>query len=96
MNATFSKNLFWDADERTLDLQRNRKYVVQRVLERGTVQDLRTAFDYYGLAKVVETAKSLRSLEPTALSLIACVANEPRENFRCYIQKQSSQAPWIY
>ena len=66
MNATFSKNLFWDADERTLDLQRNRKYVVQRVLERGTVQDLRTAFDYYGLAKVVETAKSLRSLEPTA------------------------------
>ncbi len=92
----FSENLFWDADPSDLDLGRNRRYVVQRVLERGTVDDMRTAFRIYGLQEVIATAKTLRTLEPKALSFIACVANEPREHFRCYTQKRSLQAPWIY
>ncbi len=92
----FSENLFWDADPADLDLDRNRRYVVQRVLERGTVSDLGQIFRLYGMPGVVETAKTLRVLDPRALSFIACIANEPKENFRCYIQRQSSQAPWIY
>ncbi len=93
---TFSNNLFWDADPADMDLQRNRRYVVQRVLERGTLDDLRSAFHIYGLGNVISTAKTLRTLEPRALSFIACVAGEPKENFRCYTQKQSERAPWIY
>ncbi len=93
---TFSRNLFWDADPAGIDLQRNKRYVVQRVLERGTVEDMRSAFHIYGLDDVIATAKTLRTLEPKALSFIACVANEPRGNFRCYTRKQSSRAPWIY
>ena len=92
----FSENLFWDADPSDLDFERNKRYVVQRVLERGTVNDLRVAFHLYGLSQVVATAKTLRTLEPKALSFIACVANEPREHFRCYTRKQSLKAPWIY
>ena len=94
--SCFSENLFWDAAAENLDFERNRRYVVQRVLERGTVDDIVSVFHMYGIPNVVATAKTLRSLAPRALSFIACVANEPRENFRCYIQKQSSQAPWIY
>ena len=92
----FSENLFWDADPSDLDFDRNRRYVIQRVLERGTVKDLGKIFNLYGMAGVVETAKTLRVLEPRALSFVACIANEPKENFRCYTQKQSSRAPWIY
>ena len=92
----FSVNLFWDADSSQLDLQRNKKYVVQRVLERGSIDDLRLAFEIYGMSGVVATAKTLRTLEPKALSFVACIANEPKDNFRCYTRKQSSQAPWIY
>ena len=92
----FSNNLFWDADPADMDLQRNKRYIVQRVLERGTVEDLRAVFHIYGLENVVAAAKSLRTLEPRALSFISCVAGEPKENFRCYMQKQSKQAPWIY
>ena len=92
----FSENLFWDADPGDMDFARNRRYVVQRVLERGTVADIGRLIRMYGMPDVVATAKSLRTLEPKALSFIACVANEPRENFRCYTLKQSSQAPWIF
>ncbi len=92
----FSENLFWDADPADLDFERNKRYVVQRVLERGTVNDLGQIFRLYGMPNVIETAKSLRTLEPRALSFVSCIANEPKENFRCYTRKQSSRAPWIY
>ena len=91
----FSKNLFWDADSEKLDLRSNMRYVIQRVLDRGTLDDLRTAVEYYGQDVIVDVAKSLRTLEPRALSFISCIANVPREEFRCYTLKQSSQAPWI-
>ena len=92
----FSENLFWDADPVDLDMQRNKKYVVQRALERGTISDIMQMLHLYGIGDVIATAKSLRSLEPKALSFIACLADEPRENFRCYTNKQSLKAPWIY
>ena len=92
----FSENLFWDADPVDLDMQRNKKYVIQRALERGTISDILQMLHLYGIGDVIATAKSLRSLEPKALSFIACLADEPRENFRCYTNKQSLKAPWIY
>ena len=69
----FSENLFWDADPADLDFERNKRYVVQRVLERGTVNDLGQIFRLYGMPDVVETAKSLRTLEPRALSFVSCI-----------------------
>lgn len=93
---SFSPNLFWDADPAALDFQANKRYVIQRVLDRGTLSDLRTACDYYGRDVIVEVAKTLRTLEPKALSFISCVADVPKEDFRCYTSRRSSHAPWIY
>ena len=92
----FSRNLFWDAGADVLDFEKNKKFVVQRVLERGTVGDMREMFSVYGFDDVVKTAKTLRSLDPRALSFVVNLSGEPRESFRCYILKQSSQAPWVY
>ena len=39
----FSKNLFWDVDVSQLDVDANRRYVIGRVLDRGTDNDLRLA-----------------------------------------------------
>ena len=92
----YSANLFWDADPEKLDFVANKRYVIERVLNRGTMEDLSTAFKTYGKDVIVEVAKGLRTLEPKALSFIACIAGLPREEFRCYKSRQSSQAPWIY
>ena len=91
----FSANLFWDADPDDLDWERNMPYVIQRVLERGTESDLRTAFNFYTFPVVVDTAKRLRTLEPRALAFISAVSQIPREKFRCFTLKQSCQAPWV-
>ena len=37
-----------------------------------------------------------RSLDPVSFSFIVNLSGQPKESFRCYTLKQSSQAPWIY
>jgi len=41
--------LFWDVDPRAIDLARDRRYVLGRVLERGRLTDVRWAVSQYGL-----------------------------------------------
>ena len=94
--ASLTKNLFWDVDPATIDTEKNRRYVIERVLERGGLDDIRSTLRYYTMPVVVEEARAMRSLSPKALSLVSCITNTPREQFRCYTSKQSSSAPWIY
>lgn len=93
---SFSENLFWDADPSLLDYDANRKYVIERVVTRGTLDDVRKAFAYYGKDVIIDTVTRLRSLDPRALSFIACITSTPLASFRCYTERQSEKAPWIY
>lgn len=78
-----SKHLFWDVERSTLDFDKNEKLIVQRVLEFGLLDDWRIINQYYGLHRIVEIAKTFRTLEPFALSFIASLANVPVTDFRC-------------
>ena len=93
--ASLTKNLFWDVDPETIDAEQHRQYVINRVLERGSLSDMRGMIQYYTMPVVVEEARSMRSLAPKALSFISCISNIPREQFRCYTSKPSMKAPWI-
>ena len=90
----FSASLFWDVDRGMLDLSAHRKFIVQRVLERGNLDDWRLLKRCYTVDGVVNIAQQLRALEPMALAFIACVGNIPKETFRCYIWKQSHPTRW--
>ena len=89
-------NLFWDVDPGTIDDRKNRRYLIQRVLERGGIEDIRQTVAFYTLQGVVDEAREVQYLPPKALSFIACLANLPREAFKCYTRTQLPRAPWIY
>ena len=44
--------LFWDVDPNAIDLQRDTRYVLGRVLERGRLADVRWAISVFGLEAV--------------------------------------------
>ena len=94
--SDFSANLFWDADPATLDLDRHRQYVVRRVLERGSWADWRLLCRYLGIARIIEIARTLRTLDPKALAFLSVVGHVRRESFRCYTPKQSTPSSWVY
>jgi hypothetical protein len=83
-SSNFSPHLFWDVPKRSVDLDKHSKFIVKRVLEYGLINDWLFIKNYYGIEKIAEIAKSLRTLEPRALSYIANISGTPREKFRCY------------
>jgi hypothetical protein len=92
--AKFTPALFWDVDREELDIEKHRAFIVQRVLERGHDSDWMFLKRYYTIDEIVETARNLRSLEPTALAFAACIGNVEKESFRCYTWRQSNPAHW--
>lgn len=88
--ASLSPALFWDVDRETIDPEKHCQYIVQRVVERGTLEDWRSLRGHYGLDRVVESAQRLRTLEATALSFLSAMGHVPKESFRCF-----TSTPWL-
>ena len=91
---SFSPNLFWDADPSMISMDDSPSYIIQRVLEHGQMNDWRIINLYYGLDKIVEECKQMRSLDPVCLAFITTISHTKEEEYRCYHFRQSFQTPW--
>ena len=89
-----SNILFWDMDKDELDVQKHSAQLVQRVLEYGTLDDWRLVRDYLGMDRVVADCKSLRTLDPMALSFVCAMSDTKKEDYRCYQFRQSFPTLW--
>jgi hypothetical protein len=94
--SAFSQYLFWDVRNEDIDLDEHARYVVNRVLECGMLEDWHLILGYYGLPKIVELAKGMRDLEPRALAFISAISNTSIEEFRCYTYQQSIPRHWNF
>lgn len=91
---SMSPHLFWDVDVRTLDLDKHKAYIVQRVLEYGLMKDWDLLKSALGLWDIVDTCKRLRSLDPKALAFISLISKTPIEEFRCYTTRRLNPTLW--
>jgi len=76
--------LFWDVDPSSIDEGTHRRFVIERVLERGELSDIRRTIAHYTMPVVIAEAQQMRSLDPMTLSFAACLGNVKEETFRCY------------
>ncbi len=92
----FSTNLFWDTDETTLDLEKNARFIIERVLSRGRLSDWFTLLKLYGQDRIKKEAMKIRYLDKVTLNFCSTLFNVPKSKFRCYKQPQSIQQLWQY
>lgn len=92
----FSPHLFWDMDSDLLDMETCPRQIIQRVLEYGSWGDWKLVRLYYGLDRIVEEVKLIRSLDPKVLSYICCISDTRKEDYRCYHFQQLNPTSWIY
>lgn len=92
----FSANLFWDVDPTQLDLNNHKRFIIQRVIEFGTLNDWKFIKSYYGIAVIGREMTQIRSLDDITLSFISLVTGIRKEDFRCYITKQSLPPHWNF
>ena len=88
-----SRHLFWDVNIHELDLQKNRKLIIHRVLDYGVMDDWYIIQNYYGIKEIAAVALTIRDLDKKSASFIALLSNIPKEKFLCY---QSTQIHWNF
>lgn len=86
----FDKRIFWDIDFETLDYNLKATFVIERVFERGDVEDIRNCRRYYGDDKVSQVLLNAKYLPEHRIHLASAVINKPLQEFRCYILRQSN------
>ena len=94
--ADFSNHLFWDTNREKIDLERNAKWLIGRVLEYGLLTDWIIIKKYYGINRIAIIAKEIRNLDLKSMSFISVLSGIPKEEFLCYITKQSNPKHWNF
>ena len=89
-----SKTLFWDVDRETIDEEKHRRFIIERVITRGDFNDWRLMRDRYTLPLVFEEAKQMRCLDKVTLSFLSNLSGIRKEEFRCFALKQSNPVAW--
>jgi len=77
LKPTFSQNLFWDIDISTLDIDKHSKYILERVLQYGDLEDWRKVKNYYSFDYLKTMALDIRTMDPKTLNFIAAYLNIP-------------------
>lgn len=73
----FRKSIFWDTDISKIDLKKNRKYIIQRVVERGNESEMDMIVEYYGLAIIRDEILGITdSFNPSFIKYKAKILNE--------------------
>lgn len=83
------RRIFWDVDFAKLDYDAKANFVIERVFERGDVQDIRNCRRYYGEEKVTSVLLNAKFLPEHRMHLASAVVGKPLDEFRCYILRRS-------
>ena len=84
----FEKRIFWDVNFETLDYDAKANFIIERVFDRGDVEDIRQCRRYYGDEKVTEALLNAKFLTESSMYLASAVILKPLTDFKCFILRQ--------
>ncbi len=93
-HRSIRKHLLWEFDLDDFDYQQGKPIVVERVIERGNMDDWLTIFNLYGYDGVREQIKTIAYLNDRDLNFVHIVFQIPLAELKCYVKKQSATTHW--
>ena len=63
----FTKKLFWNVDPDSIDLDKHARFVIERVLTRGSADDFSELQRTYGKDRIRQELRNCRSLDPKTI-----------------------------
>lgn len=90
--CSISPSLLWEYDLSDFDWWKSRKIVVQRILERGWIEDYYAGFNLYGgIEGFREIIKEIPFLSRRDMNF-ACIAFDlKKEDLKCYTRRLSRE-----
>jgi hypothetical protein len=80
--------LFWDIPKQTPDYKNHPAWVIKRVFERGSMEDIAEILLFYGNEKVKTVLTAAPHLDEDILFLASAILNTPLNDFLCYPTRQ--------
>ncbi len=90
----FSPHIFWDTDVKDIDLHTHKRFIIQRVIQYGMMEDWELLQSTYGLNTIKEEAVQFRTLDKVSLSFLCHIFKLQKTDFRCYIYQQLLPNYW--
>ena len=87
----FNKRIFWDVVFENIDYHAKANFVIERVFERGDVDDIRNCRRYYGDDKVKEALLNAKFLPEATMYLASAVVQLSR-----FCMGTENPLIWIY
>ncbi len=92
----FNRRIFWDVDFDALDYNKRARFVIERVFERGDVDDIRQCRRYYGDGLITDILLTAKYLPERRLYLASAVINKPINDFLCYTFRRLNPSLFPY
>ena len=81
--SRLSGYLFWDLNIDMLDPDIDKKLILERVFTRGTENDEKEVFNYYGMSLIKSVILSIKYLDKKTLNYLSVIFGIPKEEFEC-------------
>lgn len=91
-----SREICREVNYDTIDWDKSYQWVICRAPDRGGIKDWYEIKKYYGVEKIIESAKSARYLSKKTVHFISNLFDIPLHEFRCFRLMQSHPERWIY
>src|SRR5258708_5976986 len=91
-----NKRIFWDVDPEKIDFHAKANFVIERVFERGDVEDIRQCRRFYGDEKIEAALLKAKFLPEKRMYLASAIIDKPVNLFRCYILRQLNPTLFQY
>ena len=96
MQLQLRPSLFWDVNVHSIDLQKHRASVIERITSRGRLDEFQAMLQYYGKETVKSTLLNTRYLDKVTLYFCSAIFDVPVTEFRCYKLAQLNPGHWDY
>lgn len=92
----FDKRIFWDVAFEKMDYDAKASFIIERVFERGDVEDIRQCRRYYGDEKIRTVLLKAKYLSLGRIYPASAIIEEPLIAFRCYKLRQLNPELYPY
>jgi len=79
----FSTRAFWDVDPADLKLDEHGDFLIEKIFNRGTWDDMKKCVTIYGNEKIIKALTNARYLRPEVRQLVSVLFQIPENEFRC-------------
>jgi hypothetical protein len=83
-SITLRPSLFWDVNPADLSVKKNKDFIIRRVFDRGTWDEILNMVVYYGEETVEVSLLKAPALRKATVYLASAFFNKKPEDFACY------------